>query len=244
MNQQWSQQVQTSTKQRRSSPSDRPCSFCSKLNEKNSVKTQRETKLSPASWLERKVASKLCGRGQICFVKGGRECKNLNFAISLLISCTSQCRVSLSLWSRGQRISLSRAQFTSSFSIYFFCVLVLLWRLIKWLATVPEHELRIMETDDTLCSTHMDERHRLHIRDRLLPPFTKHIWPRPHNFEATFRSNQLAPCNSREIVFSLSVSRLIFFVQFRTKRAGPVSWRRPPQFGGCLDLLWSLLVHG
>ena len=29
--------------------------------------------------------------------------------------------MSLSLWSRGQRISLSRAQFTSSFSIYFFC---------------------------------------------------------------------------------------------------------------------------
>ena len=52
---------------------DRPCSFCSKLNEKNSVKTQRETKLSPASWLERKVASKLCGRGQICFVKGGNK---------------------------------------------------------------------------------------------------------------------------------------------------------------------------
>ena len=91
------------------------------IERKKSVKTQRETKLSPASWLERKVASKLCGRGQICFVKGGRECKNLNFVISLLISCTSQCRVSLSLWSRGQRISLSRAQFTSSFSIYFFC---------------------------------------------------------------------------------------------------------------------------
>ena len=91
------------------------------IERKKSVWTQRERKLSPASWLERKVASKLCGRGQICFVKGGRECKNLNFAISLLISCTSQCRVSLSLWSRGQRISLSRAQFTSSFSIYFFC---------------------------------------------------------------------------------------------------------------------------
>ena len=40
--------------------------------------------------------------------------------------------------------------------------------------------------------THMDERHRLHLRNRLLPPFTKHIWPRSHNFEATFRSNQLA----------------------------------------------------
>ena len=118
------------------------------IERKKSVKTQRETKLSPASWLERKVASK-CGRGQICFVKGGRKCKNLNFAISLLISCTSQCRVSLSLWSRGQRISLSRAQFTSSFFIYFSVVLVLLWRLIKWVATVPEHELRIMETDDT-----------------------------------------------------------------------------------------------
>ena len=43
------------------------------IERKKSVKTQRETKLSPASWLERKVASKLCGRGQICFVKGGRK---------------------------------------------------------------------------------------------------------------------------------------------------------------------------
>lgn len=55
------------------------------IERKKSVKTQRETKLSPASWLERKVASKLCGRGQICFVKGGRECKNLNFAILILV---------------------------------------------------------------------------------------------------------------------------------------------------------------
>ena len=43
------------------------------IERKKSVKTQRETKLSPASWLERKVASKLCGRGQICFVKGGNK---------------------------------------------------------------------------------------------------------------------------------------------------------------------------
>ena len=35
------------------------------------------------------------------------------------------------------------------FPFIFSVVLVLVWRLIKWLATVPEHELRIMDTDDT-----------------------------------------------------------------------------------------------
>ena len=51
MNQQWPQQVQTSTKLRRSSPTDRPCSFCSKLNEKNqSGQRERENYLPRVDW--------------------------------------------------------------------------------------------------------------------------------------------------------------------------------------------------
>ena len=64
--------------------------------------------------------------------------------------------------------------------------------------------------------THMDERHRLHLRDRLLPPFTKHIWPRPHNFEATFRSNQLAG----DSVVSLCVQTEFFSFNFEQNEQG------------------------
>ena len=51
MNQQWPQQVQISTKLRRSSPTDRPCSFCSKLNEKNQSRhRERQNYLPRVDW--------------------------------------------------------------------------------------------------------------------------------------------------------------------------------------------------
>ena len=122
------------------------------MKEKNqSEHRERQNYLPRVDW-NGKVASKLCGRGQICFVKGGRECKNLNFAILILVyssfvlhsvACHSLCDLVVK---ESLCLELSSPPL---FPFIFSVVLVLLWRLFKWLATVPEHELRIMETDDT-----------------------------------------------------------------------------------------------
>ena len=145
-------------------------------------------------------------------VKRSKKCRNLKFAITLLISCTCQCCVSLSLWSHGQRISLSRAHFT----LYSACIIYVDFSFVLVLLVVARHAWKSSQstkyapwrwTSDSV-STHIVEVNQQHPKDWLLPRFTN-----ISDYDDLNSRNFPFQSARREIFLSLSVSRLIIFVQ-------------------------------
>ena len=145
-------------------------------------------------------------------VKRSKKCRNLKFAIILLISCTCQCCVSLSLWSHGQRIFLSRAHFTLFYlRWFFFCVGPACGSSSAWKSSQSTKYAPWRWTSDSV-STHIVEVNQQHPKDWLLPRFTN-----ISDYDDLNLRNFPFQSARREIFLSLSVSRLIIFVQIWTK---------------------------